>query len=343
MKSPLRSLGKILFLLLVLVFLTVGGVLAWFTSWRADRMASLNGASEIIQTKYGPVECVIRGEGPVVLVFHGSPGGYDQAMLFGSRLLEKGFTVVAPSRPGYLRTPLSSGLLPGQQGDLFAAILDSMGERSAAVIGVSGGAPAAIEFVLDHPNRVWAFALIGGITKKVDPWMRNQFPHPGNVVLEGLTGDIGSWLAVEMAQNDPRQMLEKTLAAEDAGDGTSRYLVVKATMKDPSQVEWFRNLISTFAPLSPRESGTRNDMVNQNALPDYPFQKISAPTLIIHGAKDKGAPLADAQAVAARIPGSQFLAVDGVGQLVFLGPKGNEAQDNLINFLKQHSGGQGGP
>jgi len=35
-------------------------------------------------------------------------GGYDQAMLFGSGLAEHGFKVVAPSRPGYLRTPLST-------------------------------------------------------------------------------------------------------------------------------------------------------------------------------------------------------------------------------------------
>ncbi len=343
MKSPFRSIGKILFLLLVLIFLAIGGVLAWFSSWRADKMTALDGASEIIETLYGPVEFVERGEGPVVLVFHGTPGGYDQALLFGSRLLDQGFKVVAPSRPGYLRTPLSSGLLPSQQADLMVSLLDNLGERSAAVIGVSGGAPAAIEFVLKYPKRVWAFALIGGVTKNVDYRPGVEHPNPGNVVLEGLTGDIGAWLAVEKAQHDPRQMFTDALAAERVGDTTSRFLLANAVMKDPTQIEWFRDLMSTFAPLGPRETGARNDTLNHNSLPAYPFQEITTPTLIIHGVKDNGLPVADAKAVAARIPGAQFIPVDEVGQMVFLGPKGNEVQQSLIDFLKQHSGGQGQP
>jgi len=343
MKSPFRSIGKILFLILVLIFLVIGGVLAWFSSWRADKLAALEGASEIVETIYGPVEFVVRGEGPAVLIFHGTPGGYDQALLFGSRLVDQGFMVIAPSRPGYLRTPLSSGLLPGQQANLMAALLDNLGEKNAAVIGVSGGAPAAIEFVLKHPKRVWALALIGAVTKNVDYRPGAERPNPGNVVLEGLTGDIGAWLAVEKAQRDPREMYTEALTAEGVGDTTSRFLLANAVMKDPKQIEWFRELMGTFAPLGPRETGARNDTLNHNVLPDYPFQQIATPTLIIHGAKDHSLPVADAQAAASRILGSEFIPVDEVGQMVFLGPKGNEVQQSLIDFLKKYSGGEGQP
>ena len=114
-------------------------------------------------------------------------------------------------------------------------------------------------------------------------------------------------------------------------------------MKDPAQIEWFGDLMGTFAPLGPRESGTRNDTLVQNALQDYPFQQISVPTLIIHGTSDKGLPIADAKAVAGRILGAELLPVENVGQLVFLGPKGNEVQQALIDFLKKHSEGQGQP
>lgn len=343
MKSPFRLIGKILFLILVLVLLAVGGVLAWFSSWRADRIAALDGASEIVETTYGKVEYVIRGEGPIVLIFHGSPGGYDQALLFGSKLVDNGFQVVAPSRPGYLRTPLDSGLLPSQQADLFSALLDTLGEKKAAIVGVSGGAPAAIEFALKYPQRVTALALIGGVTKKVDPWKTKEFPNPGMLVINGYTGDIGSWIAVERAQSDPRQLFQSFLEAEDVGDQTSRYLTANAMMKDPGQVEWFRDLVDTFAPLSPREIGARNDEINQFALPVYPFQNITAPTLIIHGTLDKSLPVADAKAVAKKIPGAQFIGVENVGQFVFLGPQGNEAQQSLIDFLKQNAGGEVAP
>lgn len=125
MKLSFRLLARIAFLLLVLVLLAIGGVLAWFTSWRSDRLAALDGASEVADTTYGKVEFVLRGEGPTVLVFHGAPGGYDQALLLGERLSEEGFQVVAPSRPGYLRTPLASGILPEQQAAAALAQLSS--------------------------------------------------------------------------------------------------------------------------------------------------------------------------------------------------------------------------
>jgi pimeloyl-ACP methyl ester carboxylesterase len=336
MKSPFRSIGRILFLLLVLVLLVIGGVLAWFSSWRADKQASLEGGSEILKTLYGPVEFVVRGEGPAVLIFHGAPGGYDQALHFGAPLLDAGFMVIAPSRPGYLRTPLSSGLLPSQQADLFSALLDNLGERDAAVIGISGGAPAAIEFAFRHPKRVWALAILGGVTKTLNSGLLKEHPQPGMVVLNSLTGDIGAWMAVELSLHNTRQMLNNALETEDVGDATSRYLIVNDVMKDPAQIAWFQGLIDSFAPLGPREAGARNDTLNQLALPEYPFEKIATPTLFIHGEKDKGLPIADAQAAAKRIPGAQFIGVDGVGQLVFLGPKGPEAQQSLIEFLKQH-------
>ena len=46
------------------------------------------------------MELLVRGEGPAVLVFHGAPGGYDQAILLGSTFVQDDFHEIAPSRPG---------------------------------------------------------------------------------------------------------------------------------------------------------------------------------------------------------------------------------------------------
>ena len=123
----MRLLLRLVFLLVAIALLAVGGGLAWFSSWKAERMIRLNAASSIAETSAGNVEFLQQGEGPAVLVFHGAPGGYDQAMLIGSSLAEQGYQVLAPSRPGYLRTPLSSGLTPEKQADAMAALLDSLG------------------------------------------------------------------------------------------------------------------------------------------------------------------------------------------------------------------------
>ena len=127
MTSQLRVLAKASFLLCVLALLIVGLVLAWFASWRSDKLAALDSASEIAETELGEMEYMIRGEGPAILIFHGAPGGYDQAMLLGSSFAEEEFEIVAPSRPGYLRTPLATGKSPEEQADAMAALIDRMG------------------------------------------------------------------------------------------------------------------------------------------------------------------------------------------------------------------------
>ena len=337
MTASLRLLARSSFLLCVLVLLVLGLVLAWFASWRADRLAALDSGSEIAKTDLGPVEFLRRGEGPAVLVFHGAPGGYDQAILLGSHLAEDGFQIVAPSRPGYLRTPLATGPMPEQQADAMAALIDTVGIPSVAVLASSAGAPAAIQFVIRHPEKVWAFVLISAVTAKFDA---DAKPQPGRLVLNGFRDDLGAWLCLEVAEKDPRRMLSRMLEAEHSGNAVERESVATYVLNDSDQLEWFRSLIGTFVPLSVREAGVRNDLDQIRALSDFPFERIITPTFVVHGTADKCVPIAEAQAVAARIPGAILYPVEGAGHLVELGPWGSEVQKKIAEFLRQHSGGQ---
>src|SRR5947208_14039109 len=91
--------------------LTTGGYLGSYLAWKHRAVTSLQTGSSVIETALGPVEYCMRGQGPVVLVAHGSPGGYDQGSAF-SKLVGDRRTFIAVSRPGYLRTPLSTGETP---------------------------------------------------------------------------------------------------------------------------------------------------------------------------------------------------------------------------------------
>jgi len=343
MKFSLRFIARIAFLLFVLALLAIGVVLAWFTSWRSDKLAALDAASEVAKTKAGPVEFVARGEGPAVLVFHGVAGGYDQAMLLGSGLREAGFQTLAPSRPGYLRTPLASGLLPEQQADAMAALLETLGVPSVALLASSGGAPVAIQFAVRHPDRVWAMVLLSPVTKRFDPFEKGRGSEFGRIVLNRLTGDIGSWLAVEMAERDPLKLLSWTLETVNTGSTTESSAIIGSVLGDPGQLEWFRSFVGTFAPLSPRESGARNDLIQIRALPELPLGRIAVPTLLVQGTADACVPLAEVQAAAGKIPNATLFAVEGAGHLVQLGPKAEEVQKRITAFLNQYSGGQSLP
>ncbi len=343
MTSSLRLLARSSFLLLVLVLLVVGFVLAWFASWRSDVLAALDSASDIAKTDLGPVEFLVRGEGPAVLVFHGSPGGYDQAMLLGSSFAAGEFQIVAPSRPGYLRTPLATGILPEQQADALAGLIDTLGISSVAVLASSSGAPAAIQFAIRHPGKVWALVLISSVTAKFHPDAKAQRSEPGSLVLNEFGGDLGAWLRVEQTEWDPRGVLLSMLDAENNGTAGQREALATSVVNDADQLEWFRGLVGTFVPLSVREAGIRNDILQLRALSDFPFERITAPTLVVHGTADKCVPFAEAEAVARRIPGALLLPVEGAGHLVELGPLAPDVQTSITEFLRQHSGGQSQP
>lgn len=341
MKSPVRLFAKILFLVVVVSLLVTGLVLSWFTSWRSDKLAELNSASEIAKTSAGDVEFLVRGEGPPVLVFHGAPGGYDQAMLLGSSLVDQGFQVIAPSRPGYLRTPLTNHILPEQQADAFAALLDSIGAPSVAVLGYSSGAPAAIQFALRNPNRVWALILISPVTTRYEPFIQPILGEPADVVLTALKGDIGSWMAVEAAQKEPGKILRDFLVDESISNGVQRE-TRNYVLQNSGQLEWFQSLIGTFAPLSPREAGARNDLVQIRAL-QLPLESLSVPVFFAHGTEDSLLPIDKARAAAAKIPNATFFAVQGGGHVPQLGAGGVELDKKITEFLRQYSGSQTQP
>ena len=70
-------------------------------------MAELDEASRVAQTSAGPIEFASSGAGPILLLFHGGPGGHDQGLIL-QPLVEEGFRLVSPSRLGYSSDSWSS-------------------------------------------------------------------------------------------------------------------------------------------------------------------------------------------------------------------------------------------
>jgi pimeloyl-ACP methyl ester carboxylesterase len=313
--------------------------LAWFASWRSDELASLDSGSELAETKKGPIEYVDRGEGPTLLVFHDAPGGYDQAMLLGSLLPEDEFHLVAPSRPGYLRTPLATGQSLAEQSDAMAALIETMGISSVAVLASSLGAPAAMHFAGRHPDKAWALVLLSPATTMSASDQETLRINLGQLVNDRLEGDFGAWLAMETLQKEPRKLLEGIVQTESNATQTEREALVEYILDQSDQQEWFESLIGTFVPPSAREAGVRNDLQQLRTFNELPLEQIVVPTLIVHGTADKVIPISESEAMAARIPGATFHRVEGAGHLVELGPKAVEVQSKILEFLRERSAG----
>ncbi|TIT59554.1 MAG: alpha/beta hydrolase, partial [Mesorhizobium sp.] len=100
------------------------------------------------------------GVGTPLLSIHGAGGGFDQGLANAANFVGEGFRIIAPSRFGYLRTPVPQDTSPAAQADAHAALLSKLNVPKAVVVGVSAGARSAVELVLRHPDKVTALILI---------------------------------------------------------------------------------------------------------------------------------------------------------------------------------------
>src|SRR5215831_15401644 len=147
MKSqPTQHKGLRMALAIATALPTAAGAFVYFR-YRHDLSAAkarVSSGSKLIDTAYGAIEYADVGTGAPVLVIHGAGGGFDQGLEFARPLIADGFRVIAPSRFGYLRTPLPRDASPMAQADAHASLLDALQIEKVAVVAVSAGAPSAM-------------------------------------------------------------------------------------------------------------------------------------------------------------------------------------------------------
>ncbi len=261
----------------------------------AATVARLEAGSRVAETRLGPIEYAVSGEGPAVLVLHGAMGGYDHGLLLGALL--PGFRIIAPSRFGYLRSPLPADPSHGAQADRYAALLDVLGVERAAVVGISAGGPSAIQFALRHPERCAALGLISAISQ---PPRAPAAPALRLLLQTMLRADLLFWLLMTL-DIDRLVAINGLTAAEQ---------LVAA----PGQRELMR-AISRTAPLRLRRAGLINDLLSEHDMSGWDLGQIRAPTLVAHGDADPLVHTDNGRRSAAAIPGAELLLLPDSGHM----------------------------
>ena len=289
--------------LLLVSAAALGGVIARhvYQRYQRDRHTSLTrlrAQSDILETSLGSIEYAEEGVGPAVLVSHGAGGGFDQCLYCINLLSGTNVRFVAPSRFGYLRTPLPSNPTPEAQADAFAALLDSLGVEKAAVMGFSAGGMAALQFALRHPDRCRGLILVSAITRPL------AVSTPGAQRLGGamLSNDFVFWAMSTYLRN-------LILASTGFSAADRARLAV-----EPHARRGMYGVLD-FDPVTHRRGGMLNDIAQAAAFPICPLERISAPTLIVHGTADPLVPFHLAALAANAIPQARFLILEGAGHL----------------------------
>lgn len=121
-------------------------------------------SSHVIRIPSGLIEYATAGKGYPVLAVHGAGGGYDQGLFLSGTFLGDGFQRIAPSRFGFLRTPVPADGSHAAQADAFAELLDVLDISRVALVGISAGGPSALQFALRYPERCSALVMVSAIS-----------------------------------------------------------------------------------------------------------------------------------------------------------------------------------
>lgn len=304
----------------------------WFDSWTSRLYAG----STVVDTAEGPTEYTIIGDsGPVLAFMHGGPGDYYSAIAYLSDLMDKGFRCLTWSRPGFLRTPLSTGTTPETQADALAALLDTLSIDSVGMIGSSAGGPPAYQFAIRHSDRTWALVQTDGVSQAYGPAAN---PKPGvETWVYLLQQDSGMWLYNAMFSYANLGTARQFLGMMSLLDDEQNDALAASVVADKKKFDVLGKILLSMAPNSLLRAGTFNDLNNYADMPPMPLEKITAPTLIVHGTADGDVPPADATYAASKIPGSELYWVENGVHVTTLSENSEAAMNKILNFLKQHS------
>jgi pimeloyl-ACP methyl ester carboxylesterase len=289
---------------------------------------------KIIETRLGPIEYADRGEGPAVLSVHGGPGGYDQALGLIEVFRTSGFRVIAPSRAGYLGTPANNGTTYEKQADMHAALLEALEIDQATVVGVSAGGPSSYCLAQNYPDKVKALIPIDAVcmeyTKLQEVNKTEEFLY---------LSKPGLWFVDYLMKHFPASMVQNFLKTESTLDKHDIKKRIKEVVGDEDRFAFMKLMMATVTKhYKERKRGLDIDIDILTKIDKVAIDKISCPTLIVHGRADGDVPPHQAEYARNTIKNSELLWVEKGSHIGFwLAADAYDVQKKTIEWLRdQH-------
>lgn len=171
-------------------------------------------------------------------------------------------------------------------------VLDAVGVKRAALLGVSDGGPMCALFAATHPERTTALVMFGTYAKRIRspdyPWAPTE--QEFNTFLDEIRNDWGG--PVGLTERAP------------------------SVANDPSFRAWWADYLRLGASpggvLALTQMNAEIDM--RNVLPS-----IRVPTLVLHRTEDACLPAGGGRYIASLIPGAKYVELEGGDHLPFVG------------------------
>jgi pimeloyl-ACP methyl ester carboxylesterase len=280
-------------------------------------------ATRLAATASGPVEYRLTGAGPqTVLVLHG--GHLSAAVPLGeSDLLELGLRILAVSRPGYGRTPVTTASTRTEFADVVAQLCRHLEiDRLTAVVGMSHGGPSAVALAAGHPELVEGLILESAVSSL--PWPEGATRVGAYLGLNPWTAPLTWRLIGMLARWAPEVFLRTMLGALSTGSGSR----VLADLGVADRVEVLALLRSMRA-----SRGFLHDIL-QSADPSLET-RVQCPTLIIASHEDGQVAPRHAEHLHRYIHGASLIWSHAPSHLIWFGSSAHERTDALKRFIAE--------
>ncbi|MEW2916983.1 alpha/beta hydrolase [Ruegeria sp. ANG10] len=281
-------------------------VLLWALAlWRAGRNearaeAAFPPEGQIVEVDGIPVHAVVMGEGPDVVLIHGSSGNTRDMTFALAPILAENYRVIVFDRPGlgYSASFNPDGETIEEQAEILQKAAAQLGVEKPIVAGQSYGGSVSLAWAVTRPDNISGLVLIAAAAipweTPLDGFNTLAATPTGNATaLPLITAFVPEWY-VEKA-------LDKVFAPQTAPEGYADHFGPGLTMRRASMhanAKQRANLLEEVRALQPR------------------YGDIDVPTEIVHGTADDTVGLGwHSHRLIEQIPGAELIELPGIGHM----------------------------
>jgi pimeloyl-ACP methyl ester carboxylesterase len=149
---------------------------------------------------------------------------------------------------------------------------------------------------------------------------------------------LGKLPVLSAGQKLPQQRDENHRFIRVKAAGQALKAVLREIADDPAMIDLTRRLIDSMAPMTERRTGFNNDIEICRHLDDHlPLDRITVPTLILHGENDHDVDFEHARHACDRIPGAEMVVFKQAGHVIPLSPEYERYKTSKQTFLEKHA------
>ncbi len=297
----MRKLAVKLFLLALLALAGFAALTLWRAAQReAAAEAAYPPEGQILQVEGRAVHAVVRGEGPDLVLIHGSSGSTRDFTFGLAEKLARDYRVIVFDRPGLgYSDPLPRGRHGIRaQAEHLARAAQQLGAEQPIVLGQSYGGAVALAWAAYLPDRLSAVVSLAGASH---PW-DTPLPRFYQVTSAPVLGRLVIPLITAWVHEDRvAQAVEEVFAPQSAPPGYAEHFGPGLTLRRASlranalQRASLKREIRALAPLYPQ---------------------IDVPLEIVHGTADTtvGLPI-HSEKLLRDVPGAALDRLPGVGHM----------------------------